>query len=136
MCFRTRGEDESTALVHVQLEVQILLFLERQDLMLRICDAHARREVGQAGGDDARARGADLQDRILYIVIEDDDERLQILDDLVNVFDDPLDRLVLDVPSCREYDHSHARAARPRNGQTPRRGRSPPSRSAREVPVR
>ena len=63
--------------------------------MVRIVYRHATHRTDITGGDRARFIHADGERRLGDIVVQSDDERLEILNDLMHVLDHALDRLVL-----------------------------------------
>ncbi len=87
--------DIPAALVHVQLDVQVAIILQGQDVVRRIDDANTRDGGDITRRDRTGAIALDVQDGILDVIREGERERLQVADDLVHVFDDTGNGLML-----------------------------------------
>ena len=55
----------------------------------------ARGRLDHRGRDRPRLVGVQLEDDLFHVVVDGHDERLEVLDDLVDILDDALNRLVL-----------------------------------------
>ena len=119
------GEDEAPPLVHVELHVEGAILLQREQVMVGIHD------LGPGGRLDHGSRhrpglvDVQLQDALFDVVVEGDDQRLEVLNDLVDVLDDPLDGLVL--------VHHAVDPERPDRSATKGREQHPPYRVAQRV---
>ena len=89
------GEREATALVDIELHVQVPVFFECEEVMRRVEDVDRPGRIDIGRRDGTRLLDVDLQRGLVYVVVEGQNERLQVLNDLVDVLDDTLDRLVL-----------------------------------------
>ena len=88
-------KNEPAALVDVEREIDLALLLQRQNVVIGVEHAHARRTFGSPSAHTPRALGADRECRLVDVGIHHDNERLQVLNNLVNIFDHPLGRLML-----------------------------------------
>jgi len=87
--------DVAAALVHVQLDVDLAIVLDREQELVGVHDAHRAVGLDVAGVDRAAAAALDVQGRLVHLLVEHERERLEPLHDLVHVLEDALDRLVL-----------------------------------------
>ena len=83
------GQNEATALVHVELDPELPVLLQREEVMVRIQDLDRAGGIDHGGGHRAGLLHLDLQDRLVHVVVHVDHQGLQVLDDLVDVLDDP-----------------------------------------------
>ena len=107
------GLDVAAALVHVQLDVEIAVVLEREEVVRTVDDARAARRVDVGRRDRAGFGLRDVQHGVFDVVRQDQRQRLEVADDLVDVFDDARDRLVL-VHDAVDAEPPHRRAAQRR----------------------
>src|SRR5690606_32336291 len=104
------GLDVSAALVHVQLEVDVALVLNREEEVRFVYQPNAGGENEVAGGHGSRAAAAQADDGLFDIVVQSELERLQVADDLVNIFHDAGNRLVL-VEHAVQAERPHGRSS-------------------------
>ena len=87
---------------------------------VRIDDANAALVLDVGRGDGAGLVLGDAEDRVLDVFVERQRERLEVADDLVNVFDDARDGLVL-VHDAVDAESPDRRAAQRREQHAPHR---------------
>ena len=62
------GFDVAAALVHVQLDVDVAVVLEREEMVVAVDDRDAGIGLDVAGGDRARLALRDAQDRVFHVL--------------------------------------------------------------------
>ena len=87
--------DVTPALVHVQIDVDVAVVLQREEMMSRVDDAGASRRLDVRRRYRTRLALGNTQDGLFDIVRERERQILEIADDLVNVLDDARNGLVL-----------------------------------------
>ena len=86
---------EAATLVHMQLHLHGALLLKREQVVVRIHDLSTCGRLNHPRSDSTWLVGLQREYTVIDVVIHRDDERLEVLDDLVNVFHDPLNGLML-----------------------------------------
>ena len=112
------GFDIAASLVDVQVDVDVAVVLEREEMLPRIADANAVGGVDVGGGDGAGLGLGDAEDRLFDVVGEAERQLLQVADDLVHVFDDTGDGLML-MHDAVDAEAPHGRAAEGRQQHAP-----------------
>ena len=79
------GENEATSLVDVQLDVELPVFLECQNMVGRVEHCDTSRSLNRGSSHRTGTGGMDLEGGFLHVFVQRHDQRLQILDDLVDV---------------------------------------------------
>ncbi len=112
------GLDVAASLVHVELDVQLAVVLEREQVVRRINDAHRRVPLDVARGYRARFRLLDAQYGFVDILVQCEGQCLEVANDLVHVLDDTLHRLML-VQHAINAERPDRRAAQRREQHAP-----------------
>ena len=86
--------DVAPALVHVQLDRDLAVFLDGEEQVVAVDDLDARMRLEIAGVDRADAVLLDGQRGLIDVRVDDEDEGLEPLDDLVHVLQHADDGLV------------------------------------------
>src|SRR5258708_30397010 len=89
------GFDVAAPLVDVEVDVDVAVVRKRREMLPRIVDARAVGGVDVGGGDGASLRLRHPKDGLFDIVGKAQGERLQVADDLMDVFHDAGDGLML-----------------------------------------
>ena len=89
------GLYETAPLLDAQFDVELALVVNRHQEVVRLVNRHAthRHDIGRR--DRARLRYLDHEHRLGNILVQTEDERFEVLNDLVNVLDHPLNGLML-----------------------------------------
>jgi hypothetical protein len=114
------GLDVAAAAVHVQLDIDLAVVLEREQVVPRADDPDRAHPLDVGGRDRARLRLADAEHHVLHVLREGERQRLEVADDLVHVLDHARDRLVL-VDHAVDAERPHGRAAQRREQHAPHR---------------
>ena len=117
--------DVAAPLVHVEFDVEVALVGDGKEVVRRIDDPGAPADLNVGGRHGAGARLDDAEHGLLDIVGERQRERLEITDDLVHVFHDAADGLVL--------MHHAVDSKRPHGGAPERRQEQSAHRVAQRV---
>ncbi len=83
------------ALVHVQLATDLAVLLQREQQVIGIDDVDRAMGLDIPGVDGARLVGGDIEHRLVHVIRKDERELFEPPNDLVDIFDDPRNRLVL-----------------------------------------
>src|SRR6185437_15481917 len=89
------GLDITAAVIHVQLEGDVAIVLQREEMMVGLENRESGRSGDVAGLDRCRSGLGDADDGCLRRIVETQDERLEVRDDLMDVFHDTRNGLVL-----------------------------------------
>ena len=97
-------------LVDVQLAPDLPVLLQREQQLIGVHDGDGAVRLDIAGVDGSRLAMLDMEHRLVDVGRDDEGELLQPLDDLVHVFDDARNGLVL-VHHAVQAERPHRRAA-------------------------
>ena len=109
--------DVAASLVHVEFDIEVALVGDGEEVMRRVDDPGATTDLDVGGRDGAGSRLRDAEHRLLDIIGERQRERLEITDNLVDVFHDAADGLVL-MHHAINTERPHGGAAQRRQEQS------------------